>query len=111
MLALVVVAAVQATPAAAQRRGQSDWIELRSANRTVVISDAGEPAARELLARIDRVRETISAGLGDLVRDLDEPLLVIAPRDVNGMRELVGDAAKRNRGLLVAASLPARTAR
>ena len=107
MLALVVVAAVQATPAAAQRRGQSDWIELRSANRTVVISDAGEPAARELLARINRVRETISAGLGDLVRDLDEPLLVIAPRDVNGMRELVGDAAKRNRGLLVAASLPA----
>ena len=107
MLALMVVAAVQTTPAAAQRRGQSDWIELRSANRTVMISDAGEPAARELLARIDRVRETISAGLGDLVRDLDEPLLVIAPRDVNGMRELVGDAAKRNRGLLVAASLPA----
>jgi hypothetical protein len=105
--ALVLVAALQPTPAAAQRRGPTDWIELRSANSTVVVSDAGEAAARELLARIDRVRETISVGLGDLVRDLDEPLLVIAPRDVNGMRELVGDAAKRNRGLLVAASLPA----
>ena len=34
MLALAIVAAVQPAPAAAQRRGQSGWTELRSANRT-----------------------------------------------------------------------------
>ena len=86
---------------------ESGWIELTSSTtNTRVVSNAGEPAARQLLASLDTIHDLFARALGDGIRDDGEPLIVVAPRDTNGMRELVGDGAKRNRGLLVAASLP-----
>lgn len=101
---LVVLASRFLEAHGAERR----WIELKSGvTNTLVISNGNEADAQRLLTAIEDIQQLVSRALADSVRDDGEPLIVIAPRDSGGMRELVGDNAKRNRGLLVAASLPA----
>jgi hypothetical protein len=105
ILLALAIQAIQPAPQSAYPP-PSKWLEV-STYRTTVISDAGDREASLLLGRIDQIRNNVAVALGGAARDLDDRLIVAAPRDVGVMRELVGDGARSNRALLVAASLPA----
>lgn len=77
-----------------------------SAPGIVVVSDASASTTADLLQRIVGVRDLAARATGLQVGDAVEPVRVLAPTDATGMREVVGDAARRNPGLLLAASLP-----
>jgi tetratricopeptide (TPR) repeat protein len=81
-LVLSVLATPSRLPAA-----DRPWIEVKSANFTVV-SDAGEKSARTVLWELEQVRSAVKTIWSWAQVDVDRPILVLAPRDENGMRTL-----------------------
>lgn len=103
--ALLVAGALTAVPAPMAGQGSSAWTEI-AAGDVRVVSDADAASALSLLQRVVQARTLIARATGMTAGDAAEPVLVLAPKGKNGMREIVGDASRRNPGLLIAASLP-----
>lgn len=99
-LALAVLAE-PARPAAAPKV----WREA-SSGPVQVVSDGNAADTLALLQRVVTVRNLVERATGRWIGDAAEPVLVLAPNGRDGMRELIGRAAERNPGLLVAAALP-----
>ncbi len=97
----LVVFAEPARPAAAPKL----WREA-SSGPVQVVSDGSAADTPALLRRVVTVRHLIERATGRAIGDATEPVLVVAPTGGDGMRELIGRAAQRNPGLLVAAALP-----
>jgi tetratricopeptide (TPR) repeat protein len=83
LLAVLVVLATASRLLAADR----PWIEVKSANFTVV-SDAGEKSARKILWEVEQIRSAVKTLWSWAQVDVDRPILVLAPRDEDGMRAL-----------------------
>lgn len=64
------------------------WVEVRSAN-TLVVSDAGEATAHRVAVELERARNAIQQLAGNSMPDHGEPVVVLAVRNQNGLKELL----------------------
>jgi Tfp pilus assembly protein PilF len=67
--------------------GEKNWIEVRSPNFRV-LSDGNDRDARRVAREFEQMRVVFSAAFPNLRLDSGAPLLVLAPRDENSMRNL-----------------------
>ena len=82
-LALSLAALMQPLSAAGD-----PWVEVRSPH-TIVLSDAGKQVARRVAARFERFRAAISIIWPWARVDPPIPLLILAPRDEDGLKVLL----------------------
>ena len=101
----LLAAGALAAPAPIAGQRSSGWTEIAAAD-VRVISDADAAQALSLMQRVVQARHLIARATGKSAGDAVEPVLVLAPRGKDGMRQIVGDASRRNPGLLIAAALP-----
>jgi Tfp pilus assembly protein PilF len=67
--------------------GEKTWIEVTSPHFRV-LSDGGDRDARRVAREFEQMRTVFSGGFPDLRLESGAPLLVLAPRDENSMRNL-----------------------
>jgi TPR repeat protein len=68
--------------------GDGDWIEVRSPHFTVV-SDAGDSRARRVAQRFEQIRAVFEALAPGTRLDPPRPIVILAPRGENGLKELL----------------------
>ncbi|MBI4519204.1 MAG: tetratricopeptide repeat protein [Gemmatimonadetes bacterium] len=85
---LVTLGVVSLFTSAPESRGSDRWLELRSPH-FVVVSNAGEEKARGVSWELERTRAVIGRLLGDAAIDTRRPIVVLAVKDEDGLRELI----------------------
>jgi hypothetical protein len=103
--AAVVAVCMLADSALQSQPRDSGWLLVHS-DGVAVLTDADEVSARQIHDQVREARDVLADATGHVLGDAIEPIRVLAPRGADGMRAIVGDAARRNGGLLMAAALP-----
>ena len=96
------------TAASQQSRPKEDrWLEVRSPH-FVVVSNAGENSARRAAGDFERIRAVFLKALED-DRDEFEPVVVLAVKDEEGLKELLPEYWEREGSRPTASSSEAST--
>jgi tetratricopeptide (TPR) repeat protein len=93
LLLFVVVSFSRAASA-----GDRPWLEVKSAHFTVE-SDAGEKSARDIVWQFEQVSAVLRVIWPWAATDMGKPLLVLAPRDEEGMKALAPQFWEQKNGV------------